>query len=589
MSERGEEWVASISKEFDGLDRQGVFSHDWTLDQIRKAGIKGKPVPCSTCFTHKYKEGKLEKLKTRICIAGHKGNVKQGIHYDQVFSPSPVQHTERFLQALRVNMRLHNIAWDISQAYTWAPLPEGERIAVVYPEGFKRTNEDGEELYCVLEKNLYGMPNAARGWGQHRDEFIIKRFNEEGWRCSRTLMDPCLFVIDKYVGEGKGAPNYSIKGGQRDSNKCLNPLFDGDVNKPNQVSTNYFRSYLLIHTDDVDAYGQSLETLHEINDIMNAKWKTELVDASIMLGVKRKVNKDPNCWSVEMSMEHFIDDLYQTFLPLNQQVRKARIPSRPFPENTILTKAHTPKPGEIDRNIRLGYQRIVGSLLWCVRHVSPICQYGMSQLCKLMSAPTDLAMECALQMISYLHKHKTEGITFTECGGEPICFVDASNKDDPSDGKTQYGFVMYWGGPLTWKSSKLQHVGINSTYNEYMALTHAIKQLIWYRQLMEGCGLDYMLVNPTLVHADNKQANKLCHEDLVTMGNMYFRTHYHFNKEAVRDKYCIVQYIDTKDNISDTMTKGLGKVKIEEFKPYLHGDIPLDPQFLKRKKGPLEK
>ena len=95
MGERAEEWLVSINKEWDGLCEQGVFSHDHTLADLRKMGIMGKPVPCSTALTHKYKDGILEKLKTRICIAGHKGNVTKGIHYSDVFSPSPIQHPSK--------------------------------------------------------------------------------------------------------------------------------------------------------------------------------------------------------------------------------------------------------------------------------------------------------------------------------------------------------------------------------------------------------------------------------------------------------------------------------------------------------------
>ena len=96
MGDRAEEWVESIYKEFNGLCDQKVFSHDWTLADLRDAGIKGKPIPCSIALTHKYTDGILSRLKTRICIAGHKGNVTRGIHYHEVFSPSPVQHSEKF-------------------------------------------------------------------------------------------------------------------------------------------------------------------------------------------------------------------------------------------------------------------------------------------------------------------------------------------------------------------------------------------------------------------------------------------------------------------------------------------------------------
>jgi hypothetical protein len=87
-----------------------------------------------------------------------------------------------------------------------------------------------------------------------------------------------------------------------------------------------------------------------------------------------------------------------------------------------------------------------------------------------------------------------------------------------------------------------------------MAIHHAIKQIVWHRQLMQGMGLQMFCKNPTLIHADNTQANNLCIDDIVTQGNMYFRTGYHYNKEfeAVDDgivsiKYCLPPPGDVRD------------------------------------------
>ena len=254
-----------------------------------------------------------------------------------------------------VNYHLHNLAWDIKQAYTWAPLPEGERVAVEYPDGFKHTNSKGEEVFLVLERNLYGMPSASRGWGKHRDAFIRERFNRPGWSCSQSRMDPCIFIIDKYAkGQASSPPTENL---------------DLDSGLPEGVH----RSWMLIHTDDCDAYGTSLDVLHEINNAMNDEWSTELVDRSYILGVKRDlVTDDPKGWHVHLSMTSFIEDLGALFQkPLDQKFGKRRVRT-PFPEHLLLTKASKPREGEVDRNILGGYQRLVGSLLWCVRHVAPL-------------------------------------------------------------------------------------------------------------------------------------------------------------------------------------------------------------------------
>ena len=74
-------------------------------------------------------------------------------------------------------------------------------------------------------------------------------------------MDPCLFVIDKHKGP-----------------KSPTPLEYASHNSP--LPEGIDRSWVLIHTDDCDAYGMSLDVLKEINAIMDKEWATELVDRS---------------------------------------------------------------------------------------------------------------------------------------------------------------------------------------------------------------------------------------------------------------------------------------------------------------------
>ena len=91
---------------------------------------------------------------------------------------------------------------------------------------------------------------------------------------------------------------------------------------------------------------------------------------------------------------------------------------------------------------------------------------------------------------------------------------------------------------------------------------------------MMELGLSNYCKVPTRIYADNKQANNICSEDLVTAGNMYFRTGYHYNKEAVKDGYVSVHFICTADNISDATTKALGPAKVKAFKSPLTGHSP---------------
>ena len=76
--------IKSFSEDFTDIV---VFDHGYSWEGLRKAGINPDikpPIPLSIVLDHKYsKEGELERLKVRMAIAGHPGNMQRGVHYDK--------------------------------------------------------------------------------------------------------------------------------------------------------------------------------------------------------------------------------------------------------------------------------------------------------------------------------------------------------------------------------------------------------------------------------------------------------------------------------------------------------------------------
>ena len=56
------------------------------------------------------------------------------------------------------------------------------------PLGYEQRGPNGAQLYCRLEKSLYGLKQSARLW--HKD--VTKWLLEKGF--TRSLWDPCLFI-----------------------------------------------------------------------------------------------------------------------------------------------------------------------------------------------------------------------------------------------------------------------------------------------------------------------------------------------------------------------------------------------------------
>ena len=177
----------------------GVIKHDFTLQDARDLGILSKPIPIILAHDFKYGSlGEIAKLKSRACLHGHKGNMQKGVHYWETFSATPKEDTSRAMQAMLVNKSWKRKAGDVEKAFCWAELPKDEWMVCSYPDGLQRTNEHGEELYCIVVKNLYGGPQSGRNWGRCRDYTLLSIFNDDDYRMElahRIKMDKVKMLM----------------------------------------------------------------------------------------------------------------------------------------------------------------------------------------------------------------------------------------------------------------------------------------------------------------------------------------------------------------------------------------------------------
>jgi hypothetical protein len=132
-----------------------------------------------------------------------------------------------------------------------------------------------------------------------------------------------------------------------------------------------------------------------ICDIMNAEWPCKETESSFMLGVKRTITVQPNgIRNVTISMEAYIEAMYETF----KEYCPTKSQTTPCEHNMMLSLSVEVPEYETNRVLKRGYQRAVGMLLWVSRGVAHVSLYGMQQLCKLKSKPSELAWEAVIMM-----------------------------------------------------------------------------------------------------------------------------------------------------------------------------------------------
>ena len=147
----------AMQKEMESIHSNEV----WDLVELPK---DRKLVGNKWVFKNKTKaDGLIERYKARLVAQGFPQ--KQGLDYDETFSPVIRFETFRSLVATAIQhcLKLHQL--DITAAFLNGHLEE--EVFMKQPEGF--VEEGNEHLVCRLKQSLYGLKQSPRCWNSTLD------------------------------------------------------------------------------------------------------------------------------------------------------------------------------------------------------------------------------------------------------------------------------------------------------------------------------------------------------------------------------------------------------------------------------------
>ncbi|KAG8495920.1 hypothetical protein CXB51_007502 [Gossypium anomalum] len=126
--------------------------------------------------------GKNEiRYKARLVVKGY--TQKEGIDYNEVFSPVVKHSSIQILLALVAQYDLELVQLDVKTAFLHGDLEE--QIYITQPDGFKVAGK--ENWVCKLTKSLYGLKQSPRHWYKRFDQFM------KGQRYTRSKFDHCVY------------------------------------------------------------------------------------------------------------------------------------------------------------------------------------------------------------------------------------------------------------------------------------------------------------------------------------------------------------------------------------------------------------
>ena len=273
--------------------------------------------------------------------------------------------------------------------------------------------------------------------------------------------------------------------------------------------------------------------------------------ADVILGIK--IERTPE--GIFLSQSHYVNKILEKF----DKDGDGKATS-PIDVTLHLTK----NTGETVS--QLLYSRIIGSLMYLMNCTIPDIAYAVSKLSRFTSNPGDNHWKAIIRVLRYLRYTQNYGLFYFGYPAVPEGYCDANWISDSKDSKSTSGYVFTIGGAaVSWKSSKQTCIARSTMEAEFIALDKAGEEAEWIRQFLEDIPNWSKPVPAVCIHCDSQSAIARAQSNLYNGKSRHIRRRHNTIKQLLSNGVISIDYVKSKDNIADPLTKGLSREQVYKF------------------------
>ena len=121
--------------------------------------------------------------------------------------------------------------------------------------------------------------------------------------------------------------------------------------------------------------------------------------------------------------------------------------------------------------------------------------------------------------------------------------------------------VFVCGSPVSWSSQRQKTVALSTCEAEFMACVRGAAELIWVKKLLIGLGFSDLIKNPPTLFSDNTAAIRVAVTEGLTPATKHISTRHFWIRDKIKQNVFRKQWVNTFDNPSDVLTKGVSPQK----------------------------
>ena len=151
------------------------------------------------------------------------------------------------------------------------------------------------------------------------------------------------------------------------------------------------------------------------------------------------------------------------------------------------------------------YHKMIGSLMYCMTMTCPDIAYAILMLSQFLEAPCTTHMKAVKCIFCYLLGMKHLKLVLG--GNMTVTGFSDTNWTSQHHCHSISGFAYFVGlGTVSWSAKKQPIITLSSTEAEYVALTHATKDIIWIHKILNEISFLHSVSLPTTLYCDNQVA-----------------------------------------------------------------------------------
>ncbi|KAJ0550054.1 putative RNA-directed DNA polymerase [Helianthus annuus] len=377
-----------------------------------------------------------------------------------------------------------------------------EEVYMKIPQGFSR---EGDTRVCRLRKSLYGLKQASRNWYHKFTSFL----STLGFKQSKA--DYSLFTFQK-----------------------------DDV----YVAT-------LIYVDDVIIVGNNTEKIQQTKIRLDDEFSIkDLGQLKYFLGIEVAKTSE----GLVLSQRKYILDILK-----DSGMLGCRPSAFPFEQGTKLDKGE--KEAHVDAS---QYRRLVGRLLY-LQATRPDITYSVNILSQFVADPRQSHLDAANRVLRYLKGTPGQGVLLPRAGPLTLtAYCDSDWLGCPFTRRSRTGYLLlFGGGPISWKTKKQSVVSRSSAEAEYRAMASTVSEILWVRWLLKDLQVD--ITGPTNLFCDNQAARNIATNPVYHERTKHVEMDCFFVRERVETREISPQAIESKLQLADLLTKGLGTQQLRSL------------------------